>query len=107
MHGFGPDQLARYRAALNNPAKARALEAAIDRVQDQGHVIGDPHLKRIPKEVSPEHPQANLFLYKGLYGGIHSKLEQWLYSRELVETVSNRFRTIRPLQAWLAENVTA
>lgn len=106
MHGFGPEQLSRYRAALDQPAKARALEAAIDEIQAGGHTLGEPHLKRVPKEVSADHPHTELFKYKGLYAGIHSKVEPWLFSADVVDQVTAHFRTVRPLQAWLAEVVT-
>lgn len=106
MHGFGPEQLSRYRSALDQPAKARALEAAINEAQACGHSLGEPHLKRVPKEVSANHLHAELFKYKGLYAGAHSAIEPWLFSSDIVETVMTHFRAARPLQAWLAEVVT-
>ena len=106
IYGFGPEQLKRYRAALANPAKARALEQAIARVDTKGHTLGEPHLKRVPKEIDPDHPQANLFLYKGLYAGVHMGVEDWLFTPACVERVMEGFAAVRPLQAWLAETVT-
>ncbi len=106
MHGFGPEQLSRYRAALNQPAKARALEAAINDVKADGHTLGEPHLKRVPKDVPVDHPHAELFKYKGLHAGIHTTLEPWLYSPAVLDRITAQFRTVRPLQAWLADVVT-
>lgn len=105
MHGFGPVQLERYRAALANPAKARALQEAIASVEAAGHALNEPHLKRLPKEIDPDHPQANLFKYKGLFAGIHCGIEPWLFTPDCIAKVIEHFASVRPLQAWLAETV--
>ncbi|MEM1401240.1 MAG: DUF2461 domain-containing protein [Pseudomonadota bacterium] len=106
MHGFDPEQLKRYRSALENPAKSEALQKAIQKVKKAGHTLGEPHLKKIPNTIPADHPAPDLFRYKGLYAGIHSSLEPWLHGPEISDKVMDRFKTVRPLQAWLAAHVT-
>ncbi len=106
---FEPDALARYRAAVGDPAKRMALEAALETAASIGCTLGEPALKTVPKGFDKDAPGADLLRYKGLvartYG--NEKLDPRLFTPECAAYCAGIMTALAPLDAWIRTNVEA
>jgi uncharacterized protein (TIGR02453 family) len=95
---FAPDQLARYRAAVDD-----RFAAIVDALAAQDLPLESfSRLTRPPRGTPPDHPHGALLTYKALHVG-HS----WTLAKipASSEPIADLFRTARPLLDWLAEHV--
>ena len=101
MMGFDADQLERYRAAVIDGRKGKALRDAIERARKAGpYELGAPALKRVPRGYDPEHANAELLKHKGF--GLHAEIDPApMFGPKAVPFVIDRFREMRPVQQWL------
>ena len=65
MHGM-PDQVARYRAALDAEGSGADLVAVVDTLRRKGFQIGGETLATRPKGVAADHPRLQLLRHKSL-----------------------------------------
>jgi len=104
VFGFQPDQLARYRAAVGDAKRGAALRRALAAsAKAWRYSPGEPQLKRVPREFDAEHPNAELLRYKGLFTGRELKPPAALFGPKCVDFCLERFRELRPVQAWLVD----
>lgn len=103
---MAPDQLQRYRAAVDDQATGPALAAAVAAIEGQGHACG-PHesLKTAPRGYPRDHPRIELLRAKGLIVWHHWPPEDWLGTPEARDRVAEVIRAAGPLKTWLEENV--
>jgi uncharacterized protein (TIGR02453 family) len=105
-HMMAPDQLARFRAAIDDDESGEALVAAIDEVKRNGvAVTARDRLKGVPRGFDPAHPRAELLRDKDLAAWKDWPVEPWLHTAEAKTRVTEALRTSRPLTTWLDEHV--
>jgi uncharacterized protein (TIGR02453 family) len=102
------DQLARYRAALDDDAVATALGDALDAVEAAGLEVGpggaEP-LRTAPRGVDRDHPHVELMRLKGLVASARITDPGRLASPGLRDEVLAAFEGGAPLNAWLDRHV--
>lgn len=104
-HGFDPTRLARYRAAVADPAAGNALAATVDRLERDGHDVGGETYRRAPRGFAVEDEARQRLLRHGaLY--VHAELPPSLATdAALVATLLRHWRAFTPLHAWLIDQV--
>lgn len=103
--GFDPDQLKRFRAAVVDPKKGKALRAAVAKIRRAGHELCEPDLKTAPRGFDPDHPNAEYLRYKGFYAQRTGPIAKEIYGPEAVAYILERFREMRPVQQWVANAI--
>jgi uncharacterized protein (TIGR02453 family) len=104
-----PDQLERFRAAVDDQRKGKALERILAdlKQQDVDTAMGMPALKTAPRGYAKDHPRIELLRRKGLVGArtlTGTALRDGDRVRGfVVETLS----ACEPLVAWLGKHVGA
>jgi len=105
LHHPAPDQLERFRAALDDDRRASGFERALRRVRDAGLELVAPELKRAPRGYPPDHPRLDLLRRKDLTVFRHHPLGPWLHETECDRRVREELESARPLVQWLREHV--
>ncbi len=103
MHGFSPEQLAAYRAAVCDDTRGKTLCAVTEALTADGHTIGGAHYKRVPRGFDANHPNASFLLHNGLTVGGSEPAPAALFDARAVDHVLDRFEAFRPIQAWLVD----
>jgi uncharacterized protein (TIGR02453 family) len=105
-HLMAPDQLERYRLAVDNAAIGQLLAAAVGRLQDAGvGITSGDSLKTVPRGYDKEHPRAELLRHKGLAAWKDLGEPAWLHTAEAEVRVADVLRASKPLTDWLDANV--
>ncbi|MEV0714399.1 DUF2461 domain-containing protein [Asanoa sp. NPDC050611] len=106
MYQMERDQLARYRAAVDDDRTGGQLaeivaEAAADGVGIHGH----DQLKRVPRGYPADHPRADLLRHKGIVAWKEWPVAPWLGTATAKRRVADFLRASAPLNQWLASFV--
>ncbi len=104
-HHHASDQLARYRAAVDEESSGSQLEQLVDALRVTGFQIGGDQLKTRPKGVGEDHPRLELLRHKSLVAWRDHGMPPWLSRPAVLEKVRADWRAIRPLGEWLASHV--
>ena len=106
MVHLASDQLARYRAAVDDDRTGKDLEAAVTAIRAKGHDCG-PHeaLKTAPRGFVKDHPRIELLRAKGIIMWHQWEPASWLGTRKAKDRVADAIRDAEPLRQWLAEHV--
>ena len=100
------DQIARFRAAVDDAKKGPQLESLIaDAVKKAKLEVGGEQLKRVPPGFDKEHPRGELLKHKGLYLGTQHDPAAWMGTKKAKERVAATWRTIQPTLKWFHTNV--
>jgi len=100
-----PDQIERYRLAVDDDRAGPALQAVVKRLEDDDFVVGGEQLKTRPRGVSPDHPRLDLLRHKSLTAAREYGVPDWLESAEVLERIRQDWRELGPLMTWLSGNV--
>ena len=100
-----PDQLERYRAAIDSERKAKQFEAAVDAATAGGLALAEPTLKRAPRGYPSEHPRIDWLRMKELIAHRRHALEPWLHKPACDRRLQKELEAARPLVEWLGEYV--
>jgi uncharacterized protein (TIGR02453 family) len=101
-HYFDKPVLARYREAVDDDARGKAVQKAIARVRAAGpYEIWGSHYKRVPSPYPQDHPRAELLKHAGLYAGITLNLPPEVHTSKLPDLVAGHFKALKPLQDWV------
>jgi uncharacterized protein (TIGR02453 family) len=106
MHAM-PDQIARFRAAVDDEATGTALESLVDGLSGRGFQVGGEILRARPKGVPPDHPRVELMRHKSLIVWRERGTPSWLATGSVVRYVRDDWRAIRPLVEWVRDHVGA
>ncbi|MDQ2757785.1 MAG: DUF2461 domain-containing protein [Actinomycetota bacterium] len=106
MH-LTPDQLARFRGAIDAPASGIALEKLLDALRRRGFGVGGEMLKSRPRGVGADHPRLELLRHKSLIVWRDHGVPDWMSTTGVVAKVRAEWRLVRPTVAWLEEHVGA
>ena len=102
-----PDQVARYRRAVDDELQGRRLVAEVTRLRDAGFDIDGDRLVRTPRGFDADHPRIELLRHKALHGSRHWEPADWLHTPVALDRVRTAWREFGALNAWLADNVGA
>ncbi len=106
MWHMGPEQLARYRAAVAAEPAGREIEAIITDLEKAGvEIHGHGTLKSAPRGYPPDHPRIGLLRHKGLTTWQHWEPEPWLQTPSAADRLLAFFRTSAPFCSWLTSYV--
>jgi uncharacterized protein (TIGR02453 family) len=100
-----PDQLERFRAAIDDGRKARGFERGLASAERGGLAPAEPELKRAPRGYPMDHPRVHRLRMKQLTVSCRHPLEPWLHEPTCDERVRSEMVAARPLVRWLAETV--
>jgi uncharacterized protein (TIGR02453 family) len=105
-HGMAPDQVERYRQAVDDDRAGVDLVRLIGRLRaKQIEVGGSDSLKSAPRGYPKDHPRIELLRHKGLIAWREWPAEAWLATAAAKRRVVDFLRGAAPLQAWLDEHV--
>jgi len=103
---MGPEQLTRYRRAVQNDRQGATLAKLLaPLVRDGYQIISAAQLSRAPKGVDPSHPRADLLRHKGLaldFPPIPTKVR---HSKALLDWCVERSQEVAPVVRWLLQHV--
>jgi uncharacterized protein (TIGR02453 family) len=106
MWEMAPDQLERYREAVDDERSGRKLSGLVAEARGAGlDVSGHGELKTAPRGYPKDHPRIELLRYKGLVTWREWPAGAWLGTKKAKDRVAEFFRLSRPLDQWLRTNV--
>jgi uncharacterized protein (TIGR02453 family) len=105
-YGMAPDQLARFRTAVDDDRRGTALERILATAVEAGLEVGGEQLKTRPKGTDPDHPRLDLLRRKGLMVARRWPPDDVLHEKGCRDRVRQVWRAATPLAEWLAEHVS-
>jgi uncharacterized protein (TIGR02453 family) len=106
MWEMAPDQLTRYREAVDDDHTGENLAAIVAAARDARlQVMGHGVLKTAPKGYPRDHPRIELLRFKGLVAWQEWDAGPWLETRSAKDRVVDFLRLSAPLNEWLRRNV--
>src|SRR4051794_15946627 len=105
LHHPATDQLARFRAAIDDGRRAAGFERALQPALAAGLTLTQPELKRAPRGYPQDHPPLDRLRLKSMTAGRRHELEPWLHKPRCDEVVVSELDSVRPLVAWLGKHV--
>lgn len=106
MYQMAPDQLARYRTAVDAERSGEQLESIAETVRAQGLecLAADP-LKTAPRGYAKDHPRISWLNGRGIIVWQSWPAARWLGTVAAKDRVVEVLRAAVPLNGWLAEHV--
>ena len=106
MYWMAPDQLERFRTAIDTDRTGRELEALVAERRKAGvEVTAHESLKTAPRGYPKDHPRIELLRLKGLITWREWPVGAWLSTKRSKTRVLDVLRGARPLLEWLDTNV--
>jgi uncharacterized protein (TIGR02453 family) len=106
MYHMMPDQLARFRRAIDSDKAGMKLEQVVAAVTKSGLEVHAPEeLKTAPKGYPKDHPRIELLRMKGLVAARSWEPAAWLRTSAAKKRVVDALRATKPLLTWLDANV--
>jgi len=103
----GPDQLQRFRIAVDGEKSGAELESIVAILRHDGYDIGASEiLKTAPKGYPKDHPRIELLNHKGILMSKSFPVEAWLGTKKAKDRVIAVLEAARPLNAWLERHVS-
>lgn len=101
-----PDELARYRAAVDKEKSGAQLAGIVSALHAAGYdTIAHDVLKTAPRGYPKDHPRIDLLRHKGIAMMKTWPVGAWLGTRKAKDRVVTTLRAAEPLHEWLARNV--
>lgn len=100
-----PDQLERFRAAIDDDRKSRGFARGLAAARRGGLTPAEPDLKRVPRGYPADHPRGEHLRRKQLTVSRRHPLESWLHEPACDERMRSELRSGRSLVRWLGETV--
>jgi uncharacterized protein (TIGR02453 family) len=108
MWEMAPDQLERYRQAVDDEQTGKALADIVARLRSGGvDVSAHETLKSGPKGSPKDHPRIELLRFKGIVAWKQWPAGAWLGTRKARDRVEEFLRSTVPLNDWLETHVGA
>ncbi len=100
------DQLAKFRAAIDDDTTGRRLERTVAKLTDAGiEVTAYDSLKTAPRGYPKDHPRIELLRMKGCIAWREWPIGAWLDTPEPEDRVMTVLEAAKPLVKWLDTNV--
>ncbi len=107
VYTFGPEQLPRWRSAVDGKAGAE-LATVVNKLRKQGYqVSGHDDYKRVPKPWAEDHPRAEFLRMKGLTAAFPALPKGMIHEAGFAEWLVEHGTAAAPLIKWLAKNVAS
>ena len=103
LHHPAPDQLDRFRKAIDDGRRAGGFTRALAKAEAAGLTLAPPELKRAPRGYPVDHPRVDLLRLKTLTVSRRHELGPWLHGSACDEMVRTELDACRPLVRWLGE----
>ncbi|GAA4520565.1 MULTISPECIES: DUF2461 domain-containing protein [Nonomuraea] len=100
-----PDQVARFRAAVDHDETGKPLETVVAALDAAGYERGGERLKTRPRGVPEDHPRLDLLRHRSLYASRRFEPEPWVHTARAADRVRACWRDFRPLIEWLCAHV--
>jgi len=100
-----PDQLARFRAAVEEERRGEALERILGTLRKAGWEIRGEQLKTKPRGYPAEHPRIDLLRYRSVYAVRQWAPDDALHERASLDRVRKAWRQVRAFNEWAADHV--
>lgn len=108
MYMMAPDQLRRYREAVDNERTgAEVAHIVADLRNADVEITAHDRLKTAPKGFPKDHPRVDLLCLKGLIAWLQWPAAGWLATRKAKARLAEFFLKTDALQEWLDSNVGA
>jgi len=106
MWEMAPDQLLRYREAVDDDGTGEALASLVSDARSAGlEIMGYGVLKTAPHGYPKDHPRIELLRYKGLATWRAWQPAAWLGTARAKDRIVGFFRDSAPIVGWLEANV--
>jgi uncharacterized protein (TIGR02453 family) len=102
-----PDQVERYRRAVDDDVQGPRLAAEVEALRSQGWSIDGDRLVRTPRGYAADHPRVELLRHRSLHASRSWEPTDWLHERTALDRVRDAWRQVTALNQWLADNVGA
>lgn len=99
------DQVARYRAAVDDDGTGPALVKVVRALERDGWSRDGDQLSRAPRGFPADHARIDLLRHKGLAMSRSWDAEPWLFGPGAVDVVAEHWRALAPLNRWLHRHV--
>jgi uncharacterized protein (TIGR02453 family) len=99
------DQLAKYRAAIDDPATGVALEEIMAALRRKRFDIEGHALKTAPRGYPRDHPRIELLRRKSLAVMKRFEPAAWTSTKAAATRITDVWRAGRPMNEWLASHV--
>lgn len=102
------DQIARFRAAIDDEASGRAFAGLQRNLASQELPLSpgiDPPLKTAPRGDTLDHPRIELLRWKGAAVIREWDKADWMHTPEALDTIGGIWRAAAPLKSWLDAHV--
>ena len=99
------DQLARYRASVDDSATGGSLRRVVGALERAGWSRDGDQLSRAPRGFRPDHPRIDLLRHKGLAMSRRWDAEPWLFDRGALDVVAEHWRALASVNRWLYRHV--
>lgn len=106
-HTHTPEQLARFRSAVDAPSSGELLQAIVHDVEAAGFAVEGESLKTVPRGFAKDHPRAELLKHKSLTAGVNVGQPAWLSTPGAAAEVARRWERLRPLVEWMGRYAPA
>lgn len=100
-----PDQLARFRAAVDAELHGNRLHEVLTGLRAGGWRVAGTRLKRRPRGVSAEHARLELLRHRTLYVLRDWEPDDVLHTRECLERVRDAWWRLGEFNSWCAEHI--
>jgi len=100
-----PDQLARYRTAVDDDRRGADLAARLAALGAAGLTVAGDQLRSRPRGFAADHPRLELLRHRSLYAWRAWPPDDALHEPAARHRVVDTWRTLRPLEEWLADHV--
>jgi uncharacterized protein (TIGR02453 family) len=105
---MAPDQLFRFRAAVDDDRSGGHLAALVAERQRAGCVVGAvDELKSAPRGFAKDHPRVELLRRKGLFVGREWTVAPWMHTAKALGKLVGVWQEAAPVNEWLDEHVGA
>jgi uncharacterized protein (TIGR02453 family) len=106
MWEMAPDQLERYRVAVDRDRSGKQLERVVQDARDAKlEVMAHGELKTAPRGYPKDHPRIELLRYKGIVTWRSWTPAAWLGTAKAKDRIEEFLRASKPLNAWLDTHV--
>lgn len=100
-----PDQLKRYRQAVDTKIHGSKLAKIVAELTDAGWVVHGERLVTKPRGFDADHPRIELLKHKSLYVSHTWEPDDVLHQRSTLDRVRGKWRQLKDINAWAADHV--
>ncbi|GAA1965885.1 DUF2461 domain-containing protein [Amycolatopsis minnesotensis] len=102
---LAPDQLARFRQAVDTEIHGEALAKIIAKLQRAGWTIGGDVLQTKPRGYDAGHPRIDLLRHRSIYAVRVWEPDDALHERACLDRVKKAWRQVRDFNEWARDHV--